>query len=109
MALYTDEMIEQIWRKATVVANYDPSKWRKDFAGAWIRHDFYGTRHEYGWEVDHLIPSSAGGTDVLTNLVPLHWRNNLIKGNATPMFKTCVTSQGNHNIEKEKRWIYPRP
>ena len=65
MANYTDDLIEQIWRKGTVIPNYDPSKWRKDFAGAWIRHDHYGTRHEYGWEIDHLIPRSEEGADEL--------------------------------------------
>ncbi len=108
MALFTDEIIEQVWRKATKVPNYDPSKWRKDFAGAWIRHDYYGTRHEYGWEIDHLVPRSSGGTDALANLTPLHWRNNMAKGNSTPLFKTAVTSEGNQNIEKERKWRYPR-
>lgn len=108
MSLFTDELIEHIWLKGTEVPGYDPSKWRKDFAGAWIRHDHYGTRHDYGWEVDHLRPLSHGGTNNIDNLVPLHWRNNIKKGDDTPLFLTDVTSDGNRNIERQRRWQLPQ-
>ena len=68
----------------------------KDFCGATIyksAHDNPNSR--YGWEVDHIIPASRGGTDHLSNLRPLHWENNDAKGDALDGFWTCArTSPG---------------
>lgn len=37
----------------------------------------YGNRnHIHGWEVDHIVPVSAGGTDSPINLQPLNWLSN---------------------------------
>jgi hypothetical protein len=53
---------------------------RKDAFGRSIAlHDF-GKKNEYGWEIDHIIPVSKGGTDDLSNLQPLHWKSNISKG-----------------------------
>ena len=69
--------IQRIWEKATVVPGYDPNLWRKDQCGAWICRDDYGERSsDYGWELDHIILRSHGGSDRLFNLRPLHWQNN---------------------------------
>ena len=97
-------MVERIWLTAHKEPGYDPSKWRKDFAGAWIRYDLYGIHQKYGWEIDHIVPRSHGGADTIDNLQPIHWQNNQMKGNNTPEFKTIITSEGNINIEKEKQW-----
>lgn len=53
--------IEEIWGKATEVPGYDSSRWRKDFAGAWMQREQYGLPTEFGWEIFHLIPASKGG------------------------------------------------
>jgi hypothetical protein len=45
-----------------------------------------------------------GGSDDVSNLLPLHWKNNVAKSNRYPEFKTVVTSIGNKNIEKERSW-----
>ena len=104
MNRYPDHLIERIWLSAHKEQGYDPSKWRKDFAGAWIRNDLYGTRQKYGWEIGHMIPISQGGTDAIENLQPIHWQNNLRKGDNVPVFNTIITSEGTENIEKEKKW-----
>lgn len=105
---YTDSLIEQVWNKAGIVLHYDSSVWRQDFAGAWIKRDQYGIQSKYGWEIDHLYPKSKGGSDDLSNLVPLHWRNNETKGNDMPEFQTSITSDGNRNVEKRKQWKITR-
>ena len=66
--MFSTNKIQQVWEKGVIVKGYDPSKWRKDFAGAWIRRDLYGIGHEYGWAIDHLRPRVAGGSDDIENL-----------------------------------------
>ena len=105
--MFSSEKIQQVWEKGTVVQGYDPSKWRKDFAGAWIRRDLYGGTHEYGGAIDHLRPRTTGGTDDIENLAPLHWRNNLTKAANYPNFYTVISSNGNKNVERRRRWLLP--
>lgn len=107
MAYYSDVFIDLIWEKAIRVDGYDPVKWRKDFAGAWIQKDQYGIQSGLGWEIDHMIPRSHGGGDDLSNLFPIHWRNNETKGDSTPFFETSISSDGNKNIERRQRWQIP--
>ena len=53
---------------------------RKDaFGRSMALHDF-GKKNDNGWEIDHIIPVSKGGTDDLSNLQPLHWKSNMSKG-----------------------------
>ena len=104
MSEYTEIFIDRVWNKATVIEGFDSSRWRQDFAGAWIQKDQYGIQSTYGWEIDHLVPRSHGGSDEIGNLVPLHWKNNETKGADTPVFKTSVSSSGNKNIERIRQW-----
>jgi hypothetical protein len=104
MAQFSNLVIQQVWNKAKEVQGYDPNIWRQDFAGAWIRRDLYGTDNKYGWEIDHLKPTSKGGSDNLENLYPLNWRNNREKADNYPNFQTSVSSELNQNIEKLKSW-----
>lgn len=96
--------ILQVWEKAKAVDGRNPDIWRQDFAGAWIRKDSYGQRDKYGWVIDRLKPLCLGGTNDLDNLLVLHWKNNLSKGQNYPEFETMVCSEGNANINKVKKW-----
>ena len=97
MANWTDEMIQDVWEKGTVVKGFNKGKYRKDQCGAWIKRDKYGERSSsYGWEIDHISP---GGTDTLGNLRPLQWQNNVDKSDGK--LKCNITSDGKKNIEKE--------
>lgn len=103
-----DSLIEQVWQKANPVEGYDETKWRKDFAGAWIQRNQFGIRSEYGWEIDHMLPKSMGGSDEASNLLPMHWRNNVCKADNYPVFSSMVSSEGNKNIELELSWRISR-
>lgn len=79
MANWTQEMRDAVWLKASASSHIS---FRKDQCGAWIQYEMYGNRNSpYGWEIDHITPQSNGGTDVLSNLRPLHWENNVAKSN----------------------------
>ena len=99
-----DELLEKVWDKTEKVDDRNPEIWRKDFAGAWIRRDQYGVCSKYGCVVDHIKPKSLGGDDTLDNLQALHWRNNVSKSNNYPELESLVTSDGNDNIYKVRRW-----
>lgn len=45
---------------------------------------------EYGWEIDHIKPSSLGGSDGLYNLQPLQWENNRSKSDNWPHWSCKV-------------------
>lgn len=78
--------IKAVWEKAQKEFGF--YFYRKDACATIIsRHD-YGKRTKYGWEIDHIIPVAKGGTDDLENLQPLHWENNVAKGDDYPEW-TC--------------------
>ena len=55
--------IELVWRKGIIVPGYDPSQFRKDCCGAWMERGRHGDiSHNFGWEVDHIVPVFLGGT-----------------------------------------------
>ncbi|KDA02582.1 hypothetical protein HOC_10189 [Hyphomonas oceanitis SCH89] len=70
-----------VWLKGHEIAGYPPHAWRRDDFGYAMRFADYGDRNsDYGWEIDHRIPSALGGPNMLINKRPLHWRNNVQLG-----------------------------
>ena len=73
----------KVWMKGNIILNHDPAVFRKDDFGNIIEFTKYGDRNaQYGWEIDHIVPSALGGPDSIENLRPLHWRQNVGMGNA---------------------------
>lgn len=79
---FDEQVIETVWQKATPI-NGD-RLFRKDVYGNGMLWKDYGKHKVFGWEIDHIIPVAKGGTDVLSNLQPLHWKMNQKKGNTYP-------------------------
>ncbi|MDE7347567.1 MAG: HNH endonuclease [Muribaculaceae bacterium] len=102
--IISDELIDAVWQKATVIPNNNPSVFRQDYAGAWIRRDEFGKSSTYGWQIDHIVPVSMDGTDDIDNLVPLHYINNLMRANRYPRWQTEVSADGDSNAKVIRNW-----
>ena len=106
---WSEDVKLKVWRKAKAIAGYDSNVYRKDLADAWIKYEDYGkisSETNFGWEIDHKLPESKGGSDDLSNLEPLQWCNNRTKDNDYPSFKTSISSEGTHNVHKEQSWKF---
>lgn len=96
---FSEQDIQAVWQKGSIISGNDPTIWRKDQCGAWIGRKFYGDRNsQYSWEIDHIKPESDGGGDELSNLRPLQWENNSSKQEGR---LTCpVKSKDGNNVRR---------
>lgn len=101
-----EKLIDSVWNLGEVIFGVNPSMFRKDYAGAMIMRSAYGRRDiSMGWEIDHLIPRSKGGTDDIDNLMPIQWENNLKKSDNFPIWQSCVTFRDRSNIYVNNTWL----
>lgn len=70
-----------VWNKGIPILHKDAQLYRSDRDGKEIHWREYGNRDSnFGWEIHHVTPVSCGGTDDLSNLIPLHWETNASLG-----------------------------
>lgn len=106
MSNFTPSKIHDIWEKAKIVEGFNQDEYRQDIAGAWIQRDQFGTKELFGWEIDHMLPKSKGGTDNFENLQPLQWENNKSKADSFPSFTTLISTEENTYLKKPQNWKF---
>ena len=73
-----------VWNKGSPIPEYDADVWRRDICGHLMTYTDHGKEGEFGWEIDHIKPSTMSGSDSLSNLQPLWWKHNRQKGDTYP-------------------------
>jgi hypothetical protein len=85
---WKSELVESVWQHARVMPEVDPSVWRQDACGAWIRRDQFGHEHsEFGWKIENV---STGGAEIPENLRPFNVRNGFEVGSNQPHCQTTA-------------------
>lgn len=99
---FTQEVIDEVWDKGSVVQGYDERLIRRDCCGAWMMKDEYGQNSDFGWVIDHVYPISRGGDDNIKNLRPMQWQNNAAKSDDYPDYHSAVMASIAANVEVRK-------
>jgi hypothetical protein len=76
------DQIETAWEHGRTMFEADPSVWRQDACGAWIRRDQLGREPaEFGWKIENIANGGPGTPPVLR---PFHCRNRYDAANRKP-------------------------
>jgi 5-methylcytosine-specific restriction endonuclease McrA len=72
---------EEVFQRAKKIRGMDSEKYRQDDCGNVLFKHSYGKHTPMGWEKDHIIPKSLGGSDKVENLRVLKTKTNRSRGN----------------------------
>lgn len=72
---------DRVWDSARKIRGKDPDRYRRDEYGNQMYYDSYGKDSPQGWQLDHINPSSKGGSDSVRNLQAMNSRKNRSLGN----------------------------
>ncbi|QEH61737.1 hypothetical protein SCHIN_v1c05400 [Spiroplasma chinense] len=78
-----------IWEKAEPVSATNSAIYRKDVAGAILKHSEYGLESEFGWV--YALADPEGEQDDVNNVVALHWMNSKVKRKSKEAWTAVVT------------------
>ena len=104
---WTEEAKRLIWNKAPLMNPSSSDSLRLDSCNALMDWYDYGNRDsDYGWEIDHVIPEKILQEnnvpqeliDHIDNLRPMHWRNNIKKGDSFPKYSADTSHAGSVNL-----------
>ena len=85
-----DQLVIDVFMKATPVKIGAGLAAYHDICGHPIQLSHHGdTDSDLGWEIDHIVPLSQGGSDDISNLQPLFWRSNREKGDQSQEEWNC--------------------
>lgn len=96
--LCTEEIIQEVWEKGTVVTKNNPDIWRQDQCGAWIARSGYGRQDSpFCWEINYIHSQNQKGGQDISNLRPMQWENNIHKqdGNIVCVLKAVGVKNSN--------------
>jgi len=78
----SEEEKKKVFFKGNKVKGKNSDKYRRDAYGKIIYYASYGKDSAMGWNRDHIIPLTRGGSHDITNLQPLNSSINKSKGNS---------------------------
>ena len=91
----TDEVVAQVWEHGRVVDGHDPTTWRKDECGAWIRRGDHGSeRSGFGWRVVAVCVGEPAGVE---DLRPFHADNRYDREQRRPHCRVTADPSGHAN------------
>ena len=103
------ELKDIAWNAAIIVDEYSPDRIRKDACGAWIAYDDFNNKESmFGWEIDHVYPTSRLNMMGIPrklwnhplNIRAMHWKNNFSKANSFPQYTSAVVDCGFTNMQQ---------